>query len=208
MTATTPSTPPTTRAPARWRTVDIIVAAVLAVAFGIVFAGWDALWNVTGPAFTAFPPLQGVMYGVWLVPGVLGGLVVRKPGAAVFTELLAAVVSVFFGGGGWGLSVVVYGLLEGLAPELVFAATRYGRYGGWRLPVAVVAGALAGLTAAALDIVFYYPTWAATWMVGYAALVMASSALLAGFGSHALVRGLARTGVLAPFASGRGGPQV
>lgn len=203
MAATTRSTTPRG---IRWRTVDIVVAAVLAVAFGVVFAGWNALWGVTGPAFAAFPPLQGLMYGVWLVPGVLGGLVIRRPGAAVFTELLAAIVSVFFGGGGWGLAIVLYGLLEGLAPELVFAATRYGRHGSWRLPVALLAGAVAGLAAAILDIVFYYPTWAAHWMLVYAALVVASSALLAGIGSHALVRGLARTGVLAPFASGRSEP--
>ena len=29
----------------RWRTVDIVVAAIIAVAFGVVFWAWNLLWN-------------------------------------------------------------------------------------------------------------------------------------------------------------------
>src|SRR3712207_3492450 len=121
------TTPDRTRARAAsssWRTVDVVVAAVLAVAFGVVFWAWNLLHAATSGAFTALPPLQGFMYGMWLLPGVLGALVIRKPGAAVFTELVAAIVSALLGNQ-WGITVVYYGLLEGLAPELVFLATRY-----------------------------------------------------------------------------------
>ena len=38
-----------------WRTVDIVVAAVIAVAFGVVFWAWNALWATTSPAFAALP---------------------------------------------------------------------------------------------------------------------------------------------------------
>ena len=37
-------------APSGWRVVDIVVAAVLAVAFGAVFQGWNLLWSAAGPA--------------------------------------------------------------------------------------------------------------------------------------------------------------
>src|SRR5256885_13875403 len=76
-----------------WRTVDIVVAAVIAVAFGVVFWAWNALWAATAPAFTALPAAQYLISGVWLIPAVLGGFVIRKPGAGPFCELLAAVVS-------------------------------------------------------------------------------------------------------------------
>jgi hypothetical protein len=56
------------RATARWRTVDIVVASVIGVAFGVVFWGWASLWNVLAPAFAGFPPAQAVIYGMWLVP--------------------------------------------------------------------------------------------------------------------------------------------
>jgi energy-coupling factor transport system substrate-specific component len=46
---------------ARWRTVDIVVTAVLGVAFGVVFWAWNLLWAATGAGFTAFPPAQAVL---------------------------------------------------------------------------------------------------------------------------------------------------
>jgi energy-coupling factor transport system substrate-specific component len=185
--------------PRRWRTVDIVVASSLAVAFGVVFWAWGQLWNTTGAAFAGFPPAQGFMYGVWLVPGVLGALIIRKPGAAIYTMVVASLASALLGTP-WGLQVVVYGLVEGAAPELVFA---FLAYTSWRLPTAVVAGAVAGAAAALLDIVFYYPAWSGQWQLAYTGLLMLSSAVIAGIGSWLLVRTLARTGVLAPFAAGR-----
>ena len=201
MTSTaTSSTSTSTAAPAtsRWRTVDVVVASALGVAFGVVFWAWGLLWNNTAAAFTAFPPAQGFMYGVWLMPGVLGALVIRKRGAAIYTELVAAIVSALLGTA-WGLGVVAYGLVEGAAPELVFA---FALYRSWRLWTALVAGAVAGASAALLDIVFYYEKWSGGWQVVYTGLLVVSSAVVAGAGSWLLVRALARTGVLAPFASG------
>lgn len=187
------------RSTSSWRTVDIVVASAIAVAFGVVFWAWGNLWNTTQSAFTAFPPAQGFMYGVWLVPGVLGALVVRKRGAAIYTALVAATVSALLGTA-WGLSVIAYGLVQGAAPELVFA---FALYRSWRLPTAVVAGAVAGAAAALLDILFYYSEWSGGWQLTYAGLLTASAAVIAGLGSWLLVRALARTGVLAPFGSGR-----
>jgi energy-coupling factor transport system substrate-specific component len=183
----------------RWRTVDIVVASVLAVAFGVVFWGWNTLYEPVSALFAAFPPAKGLLIGVWLLPGVVGGLVIRKPGAAVFTELVAAIVSALLGSQ-WGLSVVWYGLLEGLGPELVFLARRYR---SWSLATALLAGAAAGVAATFLDLVFYYPTWTAGWKSAYAAFVIPAAAVVAGLGGWLLVRALAPTGVLAPFASGR-----
>lgn len=186
-------------APAGWRTVDIVVVAVIAVAFGAVFQAWNVVWEAVGPAFAAFPPLQGLIYGVWMLPAVIAPLVVRKPGAALFAELVAASASALFGTP-WGLLTIVYGLIEGGAAELIFAMTGYRR---WNVGVAIIAGAAAGIGGALLDLVTYYPSWAASWQVTYAVLVTASSAVVAGLGGWLLTRALADTGVLAPFPSGR-----
>src|ERR671917_1036044 len=93
----------------RWRTVDIVVTAVLGVAFGVVFWAWGLLWAATGVAFAAFPPAQAFMYGVWLLPAVVAPLIVRKAGAGLFAELIAAVVSALLGSA-WGAQVLLYGL--------------------------------------------------------------------------------------------------
>jgi energy-coupling factor transport system permease protein len=183
----------------RWRTVDIVVTAVLGVAFGVVFWAWNLLWAATGAAFTAFPPAQAFMYGVWLLPAVVAPLIVRKPGAAIFAETVAAIVSALLGAQ-WGAQVVVYGLVQGLAGELGFALFRYRRF-GW--VQAVVAAALAGLAAAVLDLVYWYPVWTAGWKLTYVVVVVASTVVVCGIGGTALVRALARTGALSSFAAGR-----
>jgi energy-coupling factor transport system substrate-specific component len=187
--------------PAGWRIVDIIVAATLAVAFGIVFQAWNVLWETT--TFMA-PPVRGAIYGVWMIPAVLVPLVVRRPGAALFGETVAAAASMLFGAQ-WGLLTVVYGLAQGAAAELVFA---FGLYRSWSVLTAVLAGAGAGLAGALLDLAVFYPDWGPDWQLLYAGLVVVSSAAVAGVGGWLLVRALARTGVLREFAAGREGPEI
>ena len=200
MTTTTDRTESTAtdQATARWRTVDIVVASALGVAFGVVFWAWNTLWNGLEGAFAGFPPGRAFLYGMWMVPAVLGPLVIRKRGAAVYVELVASVVSALLGSP-WGLYVVAYGLIQGAAGELVFALTLYR---SWRLPTAVLAGAAAGAAAALMDLAFYYPDWSGVWQLTYGVLVVISAAVVAGGGSWLLVRALARTGVLSPFPSG------
>jgi energy-coupling factor transport system substrate-specific component len=183
----------------RWRTLDIVTVAVLAVVSGVVFWAWNLAWTATGPLFAAFPPAQALMYGVWLVPGVLGMLVVRRPGASVATAFLAAAVSWLLGAW-WGLSVLWYGVLQGLAPETVFAATGYRSFGRG---ASFAAGAAAGAVPGVLDLVFWYPEWTAGWKLAWLLACVGSSALIAGLGSHLLAGRLARTGVLDSFPVGR-----
>lgn len=190
-------TPSTT--PAGWRIVDIVVAAVISVAFGVVFLAWDTLYAATAPLFVALPAAQAILYGVWLMPAVLIGLIVRRPGAALFGGFAAAAVSVLLGSP-YGADALLSGAMQGGGAELAFLV---GAYRLWNLPLAVLAGALAGLAATVHDIVLYYPdTDVAFWMV-YAVATVASGALVAGIGSWLLIRALLPTGVLAPFAVGR-----
>ncbi len=194
----------TTTSPDRergWRTVDIVVAAVIAVAFGVVFQAWNVVWEAT--AFVA-PPVRGAFYGVWMIPAVIVPLIVRRPGAALFGEAVAASVSMVLGAQ-WGLLAIVYGLAQGAAAELIFA---FGLYRRWNLLTAVGAGAAAGFAGALIDLAVYYPDWGADWQLLYSALVVVSSAAVAGIGGWLLVRGLAATGVLREFEVGREQPEV
>jgi energy-coupling factor transport system permease protein len=184
----------------RWRTLDIVVASVLGVAFGVVFWAWDALWNATTGAFVAFPPSQALIYGVWLLPAVLAGLIIRKPGAAVYAETVAAIVGALLGNS-WGAVTVPQGIVEGLGVELVFLAVRYRDF---RLPVAIVAGAAGGLFATVFDAFYYLRTYSwATYRLPYIGIGVVSCAVIAGLGGWALTRALAETGVLQRFASGK-----
>ena len=126
----------------RWRVVDIVVASVLAVAAGLVFVFWNIASNpLTAPLTALLPGLQALAGGGWLFAGVLTALVIRKPGAALYGEVVAATVSALVGNQ-WGVLTIESGLVQGLGAELVFAIFLYRR---WNLPVAALAGAAAGL---------------------------------------------------------------
>ena len=182
-----------------WRVVDIVVAAVVAVAFGVVFLAWNTLYAATNPLFAFLPPAQAILYGVWLLPGVLVGLIVRRPGAAFFGGLVSAAVSVLLGSP-YGADALLSGALQGGGAELGFALGMYRR---WTLPSAMLAGALAGLVAAVHDVIVYYARTGLDFQLVYGAAAILSGALLAGIGAWLLLRALVGTGVLRDFAVGR-----
>lgn len=189
-----------TRPSMRWRVVDIVVASVLGVAGGLVFTLWNLVYSpLTAPIEAVLPGLQALVYAVWLFPAVLVGLIVRKPGAALYGELVAAVVSALLGGF-WGWTALAWGLVQGLGAEIVFALFLYR---AWGLVPAIVAGIGAAAGLVVMDLTFYYAAARPEFMVVYASSALVSGALIAGLGSWLIVRGLARTGALSRFAAGR-----
>jgi energy-coupling factor transport system substrate-specific component len=185
----------------RWRVVDIIIAAIIGVAFGVVFFGWDLVYGVvTKPLEFALPGSGAIVYAVWLVPAVLGGIIVRKPGAALFTELVAAVLEALLGSQFGGFQTILSGLVQGVGAEIVFLAVLYSI---WRLWVAILAGAASGIGMAINDFINYYAGSTLAFKAVYLGCAIISGAVIAGLGSWYLAKALARTGALARFAAGR-----
>jgi energy-coupling factor transport system permease protein len=181
----------------RWRTVDILVVAAIAVAFGVVFWFWSAfVWVWLGGLGQ---PWEYAISGVWVMPAVVAPMIVRKPGAAVFAEMVAAIVSVLLGSQ-WGLDTLLSGFVQGAGAELVFGFTMYRSFGPI---VALLAGAGAGIGEALHDIPVYFATYTPDLQFGIAALEIVSGTVVAGLGAWLLVRSLRRTGVLQAFPSGR-----
>lgn len=181
-----------------WRTVDLVVAAVLGVAAGVVFTAWNALYApLSVPLAALTPGLVALLDGVWLVGGLLAGLIIRRPGAALFGELLASLVSAAIGNQ-WGYTVLLLGIAQGLALEIGFLIWGY-RGSLWG--AAITAGAIGGVTQGVAEAYFYYepsmlvPEFLAVY-VGSATL---SGAVLGAGLSAGLVMVLARTGILANF---------
>ena len=197
-----PSTPRKSR-DLRWRVVDIVVASVIGVASGLIFLLWNIAYR--GPSAILeplLPGLQGLLDGPWLFAGVLGALIIRKPGAAVYTELVAAAVSALtLIGNTWGAFLTLEaGLIQGLGAELVFLLFFYRR---WSLPVAILAGVGAALAGGVNNLLLWYAGADIQFVVVYLISTSISGAVIAGGLSWLLARGLARTGALDRFASGR-----
>ncbi|MFD1722726.1 ECF transporter S component [Amnibacterium endophyticum] len=190
----------------RWRVVDIVVASVLGVACGFLFIAWNVGYQGPSNLLTpVLPGIQGLVNGVWFIAGPLVALVVRKPGAALYGELLAAVVSALVGNQ-WGATVLVSGLMQGIGAEILFAVLGYRVWTWWS---ALLAGALAGVGASVYDLSLipglagYYAGSSPQFAVVYLIAQAVSGAVLAGLLAWVLVQALARTGVLARFPAGR-----
>ncbi|MFT4235632.1 MAG: ECF transporter S component [Microbacterium sp.] len=197
-TSASPQTRTTSRY--RWRVVDIVVASIIAVASALIFYVWNFGYELPKALIEPLlPGLGALVNGPWFLAAILAGLVVRKPGAALYAEIVAASISALLGNQ-WGWATVEAGLVQGLAAEIVFAVVLYRI---WSLPVAVLAGAASGLACGINDRVVWYPGYGTAWTTGYIVCSTISGAVLAGALGWLIVRGLAQTGALSRFASGR-----
>ncbi|QYM64044.1 ECF transporter S component [Microbacterium sp. Se5.02b] len=205
MSTSTSASTTQTAAPARsflrWRIVDIVVASVIGVAAGLIFLAWNV--GYLGPKALLeplLPGIQGLLDGPWLFAGVLGGLIIRKAGAAIYVELLAAVVSALIGNQWGGFLTLEAGLVQGLGAELIFLLFFYRR---WSLPVAILAGAGAALAGGINNLVLWYAGSGPAFTIIYLISTVISGAVIAGALSWVLARGIAATGALDRFGSGR-----
>lgn len=190
--------PARTRRTMRWSVADILVASTLAVAAGVIFWGWNLSYHLVGNLFAVYPPVETLVHGMWLFPAVLGALVIRKPGAALYCELVAAAISALLGAQA-GLTVLVAGFFQGLGAELIFLALLYRRFS---LPPALLGGAAAGLLGGInYHFVLHAYAYAPLETVIHISSFALSGAVIAGLFPWMGTRSLARTGVLSPLSS-------
>lgn len=185
--------------PWAWRTVDFVTAAVVAVALGVVFWGWDLVYGAIYPLFLGFPPVIGLIGGVWTLAAVVGAAIIRRPGAALLTEGLAAAVELLIGNQ-FSIIGLVSGLLYGIGIELILALFRWKR---WDVVVLALGIAFGALLQSFWGVNLYYPDWELGWkLVNGATGIISAAVIGAGLG-WLIVRGLAQTGALNAFPAGR-----
>ena len=183
-----------------WRVVDMVTTAILGVACGLLFLIWNQVGGLGYDVLDAVTPgFGGLITGIWLIGGPIGGLIVRKPGAAILVEVIAASVSAALGSQ-WGISTLYSGLAQGLGAEIIFALFVYRRFS---LTIAALSGAGAGVGAWILEFLAF-GNMAKTFgfNITYFITLLISGAI-AGLLAWLLVRGLAQTGALDRFAAGR-----
>ena len=183
-----------------WRVVDMVTTAILGVACGLLFLIWNQIGGLGYDVLDAVTPgFGGLITGIWLIGGPIGGLIVRKPGAAILVEVIAASVSAALGSQ-WGISTLYSGLAQGLGAEIIFALFVYRRFS---LTVAALSGAGAGVGAWILEFLAF-GNMAKTFGFNITYLItLIISGAIAGLLAWLLVRGLAQTGALDRFAAGR-----
>ncbi|UHA75940.1 ECF transporter S component [Paenibacillus sp. 481] len=161
---------------------------MIGIVFGVIFKLWDSVYSMAKPLF---PQAGQLTYGMWFMAGPFAYLLIRKPGVALLASLAAANLSALLGSA-WGLETIVYGLVQGLAAELVFAAVRYRKYG---LAIAGIAGIMSAAGSFLVDLGYSYANYETWVLVLKYGLRVVSAFLFAGVFAYALMKALEATGV-------------
>ncbi|MCA0989926.1 ECF transporter S component [Pseudalkalibacillus hwajinpoensis] len=173
----------------RLKLSDILITIVIALVFGIIYKLW-------GPVYAILKPfglhVGDVIYGMWFIAGTVAILLLRKPGVALLAETAAA-SGEFLVGSEYGLSVLLYGIVQGLGTELMFALFGYKRYTAF---VAALGGIAAAVGSLVMDAAYGYVMDLALWnlllLIGARLL---GGFLIAGILAYFLVEALEKTGV-------------
>jgi energy-coupling factor transport system permease protein len=183
---------------ASWNMREMVVVAVLAVVFGILYLWWIPVGALA--AGLGGPVAREPLFGFWLIAAVVAGYIVQKPGSALIAEVLAALTELLAGSSG-GLMVLAWGFVQGLGIEAVFLSTGYRNF-SW--PVVMLGGAASAALAFGFQwLILGYSTLGLWVVVAMFVLRVLSGAILAGVGGKVLAEALAATGVLSGFALGQ-----
>ena len=103
------------------------------------------LHRAAGPLRGGDSSFEGLLNAFWLFAGPLAAIIVRKPGAALFAETLAAALELTMGNQ-WGVGgSLIVGIVQGLGAEIGLAIFAYKK---WDLLSTTISGALAASAAA------------------------------------------------------------
>lgn len=182
-----------------WRTIEILATVLIGVAFGVAYWGWNQAYAGISVAKPFAGPLIGVLAAPWLIAGVVGAFLVRRPGAAIIAETIAASVEMLIGNE-WGATTLVSGMLQGLGVELAFALLTYRVF---HVVVGMVGAALAAGAETAYEWDIYWAGMTTAWKLQYLGWFALSGAVVAGVGGWAISRAIAATGAVDGLASGR-----
>ena len=113
-----------------WKLKDVLLVAICAVLFGVIYLGCTYIGGIlygaltpVGMASLGYEPF----YGIYFMAGAFGVYVMRKPGSGVISELLAAVLECLFGNY-FGPIIILSGLVQGIGFELLIALRRYRKF--------------------------------------------------------------------------------
>ncbi|WP_211748364.1 ECF transporter S component [Paenibacillus sp. Marseille-Q4541] len=182
---------------AAFTTLDIVLMAMLATANGAMTFYLSVinkmLNNLGGPIATS------TITGLYIVYGLLAYYIIRKPGTAIITYGIGAVVQSFIGSAYGLASIIVAALCYMVVLEVLFFMTRYKK---WSASFMMLAGALlVPLWFVFAAQMFGYTSWG--WPVLIIALVvrMISGAVLCGWLTKIIGDGLIRSGMLRKYGT-------
>ncbi|MBU9743453.1 ECF transporter S component [Lachnospiraceae bacterium ASD3451] len=187
----------------KWKLHEVIFVAMLCIVFGVVYLAGVYLASFLNTVLTPFglaPLANEIVFGIWFMASTLAAYILQKPGVAIVSEVLAALIEVLMGNM-YGPMVIVAGIIQGAGGEIVFAGWKYKRFDALTMNLAAAGCCITsflwsfvrsgyGLLSVKLLIVMFL-------------IRLVSSVLFAGVLCKLMGDGLAKTGLLKSYALGR-----
>lgn len=178
-----------------WKLKEVVLMSVFAVVFAVVYLLFVHVGNIWSGVIG--PIAYEWIFGIWFIVSIICAYIIRKPGAAFFSETMAAMIEVMIGNA-VGPRLILSGIVQGLGAEAAFAATGYKRYDWWVLVLAGVGAAVFSFAYGFL--VSGYAALSPTLLALMFGLRVMSGAIIAGLGGKYVSDGLLATGALRGYA--------
>ena len=170
----------------KWQPLDIAVGATLGAACGVIFWGFNFAYMPISSVFGAIlPGFASIVHAVWYFSGTLAVLILRKPGAALYVNLIGTLVETVIGSQFDLGFVIISALLN--------------------LPISIASGALVALEYGTYLMLFRYVGVSFVSPRGIVHMIseVTGGVLISGVMAWYLMLAIAKTGVLDRLASGR-----
>ncbi len=186
-----------------WKLKDVLMVAILGVLFSFLYLGTVYLGMAITTALTPLGWGQAgyePFYGILFMAASLTVFIIQKPGTGIVAEVIAAILEVLMGN--WfGPGVILTGLIQGAAVELVFLATRYRRFDIQTMILSAVSVGVLSFLYHFWESQFYlYPLHISLVMLVVRTI---SSVIFTGVIATLIGRGLAKTGILKSYPLGQ-----
>ncbi|MDO4483621.1 MAG: ECF transporter S component [Clostridia bacterium] len=183
-----------------WKLKDILLIAICAVLFGVVYLGVTYAGAAVGAALTPFGMTSmgyEPFYGIYFMAAAFAAYVIRKPGAGIIAEILAAIIETMMGNF-FGPKIILSGFVQGLGIELIFMLTRYKK---WDYKTMCISAVICSVMTMIYNLfVSGYIKIAVPVLLLMLAVRLVSAVLIDGLLVKFLGDGLAKAGVLKGYA--------
>ena len=186
----------------RWRVADIALGSALAAVFGVILCGYGLVFIpiIRTLNSAVLPGFASITHGVWYLSGTLAVLLIRKPGSAVYVNVVAALIQVLLGSPFSFTGTVISALMQGVFAEIPFLIFRLRKF---NLTLSIVSGLLVALEYGVFLTFTKYQAKAPSYITVHMITELISGFLLSGVLVWFVYLALRATGALDNFASGR-----
>lgn len=185
-----------------WRVADIALASSLAAVFGVIYWGFTMVFfsQISPVLRTILPGFGSILHGVWYLSGPLALLLIRKPGAAIYVNVLGAVFENILGNQFSAFMVIISAALQAVFSEIPFVITKYKKY---NLSLSIISGVLTAIEYGIYLMFVIYQGKNANYLTIHMICEIISGLVIAGIIPWVLFVAIRKTGALSNFASGR-----